>query len=226
MLSSLLMSPWLSWYTSGPRPQGADNCTNINLLGTSTWTFPGRLSQPYLNLILWWSIRNQQLSHDKHNDVKLDGSDWSSSGSDRDLWIHDCLHARTLLLTLHRLSKIVSPPLFLDDRLVDLARGDVVVSMQGDIQKPLIVAQVKVNLTTIIQDKDLTCVVCNRNPGIAINSSLAWLPLTTNQHKCAALSQVEKPSFQHHSYHPGYSLVKLLCSSETLISSDAMLWTF
>lgn len=65
-------------------------------------------------------------------------------------------------LTLHRLSQVVSSPLPLDDTLIDLSSGDVVVSVQCHIQEPLVVAEVKVHLTTIVQDKNLAC-GANRN---------------------------------------------------------------
>ena len=65
-------------------------------------------------------------------------------------------------LTLHRLSQVVSSPLPLDDTLIDLSSGDVVVSVQRHIQEPLVVAEVKVHLTTIVQDKNLAC-GANRN---------------------------------------------------------------
>ena len=69
-------------------------------------------------------------------------------------------------LTLHRLSQVVSSPLPLDDTLIDLSSGDVVVSVQCHIQEPLVVAEVKVHLTTIVQDKNLAC-------GVNINAKQA-----------------------------------------------------
>ena len=61
------------------------------------------------------------------------------------------------LLTLHCLSEVVSFSLSLDDRLVDLPCGDVVVTMESHVEKPLVVAEVKVHFTAVIKDKYLTC---------------------------------------------------------------------
>ena len=57
---------------------------------------------------------------------------------------------------LHCLAKIVSPPLLLYNIGVDFASGDVVVFMESDIQKPLIVSKIQIHLTSIIQDINLT----------------------------------------------------------------------
>ena len=64
-----------------------------------------------------------------------------------------CAHCT---LTLDSLAEVVSKALLLDDVLVDLARGDVVVAVQSDVKETLIVAEVKVHLTTVIQHKHLT----------------------------------------------------------------------
>lgn len=54
------------------------------------------------------------------------------------------------LLTLYSLAQVVSLPLLVDDRLVDLASGEVVVSGKTDIQETLIISQVQIYLPTII----------------------------------------------------------------------------
>lgn len=54
---------------------------------------------------------------------------------------------------LHSTTKVVALPLALDNVLVDLARGDVVFSSQGDVKVPLVVAQVKVDFSAIVEDK-------------------------------------------------------------------------
>lgn len=59
------------------------------------------------------------------------------------------------LFTLHSLSQVVAPPLFVDDWLVDLAGGQVVVSGQPDVEEALVVPQVQVHLAPVIQHKHL-----------------------------------------------------------------------
>jgi hypothetical protein len=56
---------------------------------------------------------------------------------------------------LHSLSQVVPLALSVDDLLVDLASCDVVVAVQGHIQKAFVIAKVKVNLTPIVQHKHL-----------------------------------------------------------------------
>lgn len=56
---------------------------------------------------------------------------------------------------LHRLAKIVAPPLALDHVLVDLARRDVVVAREGDVEVPLVVAQVQVHLAAVREHEHL-----------------------------------------------------------------------
>lgn len=53
-------------------------------------------------------------------------------------------------LTLHSLAQVVSLPLLVDDRLVDLPSGEVVVSGKTDVQETLIIPQVQIYLPTII----------------------------------------------------------------------------
>lgn len=53
--------------------------------------------------------------------------------------------------TLHSLAQVVSPPLFVDDRLIDLAGGQVVVSGQPDVEETFVVAQIQVYLAPVIQ---------------------------------------------------------------------------
>ena len=51
---------------------------------------------------------------------------------------------------LYGLAKVVSLPLFLDDIIVHLPSGDIVVPSQGDVEKSLIVAQVQIDFSAII----------------------------------------------------------------------------
>lgn len=59
----------------------------------------------------------------------------------------------TPCLTLYSLAQVVSLPLLVDDRLVDLASGQVVVLGEPDVQEAFVVPQVQVHLATIVQHK-------------------------------------------------------------------------
>ena len=56
---------------------------------------------------------------------------------------------------LHCFSEVVALPLLLNDVRVDFARGEVVVSAKGDVQVALVVAQVEVSFTAVVEDVDL-----------------------------------------------------------------------
>lgn len=60
------------------------------------------------------------------------------------------------LFTLHCFAKVVSPPLLVDDRLVDLASGQVVVSGQPNVKEAFIVPQIQVYLTPVIKHEHFT----------------------------------------------------------------------
>ena len=60
-------------------------------------------------------------------------------------------------LTLNCLPQIVSIPLSLNNVLINLSRGYVVVAVKSDVEETLVVPEVKVHFTTIIQYKHLTC---------------------------------------------------------------------
>lgn len=67
--------------------------------------------------------------------------------------------------TLNGLAQVVSPPLLVDDRLIDLARGQVVVSRKPNVEEALVVSQIKVHLASIVQHKHLSCrafALCDR----------------------------------------------------------------
>lgn len=69
------------------------------------------------------------------------------------------------LFTLHSLAQVVSPPLFVDHRLIDLASGQVVVSGQPDVEETFVVPQIQVYLAPVIQHKHFPWTVwawCNR----------------------------------------------------------------
>lgn len=70
----------------------------------------------------------------------------------------DCI--RDVRHDLHRLAQIVALALALDDMLVDLARGDVVLTRQGDVQVALVVAEIEVDFAAVGEDKDLAMSAC------------------------------------------------------------------
>jgi len=62
-----------------------------------------------------------------------------------------------IITTLNSFSKVVATSFTIDDILVDLAGRDVVVSSQSHVKEPLIVAEVKIHLSTVVQDKHFPC---------------------------------------------------------------------
>lgn len=55
---------------------------------------------------------------------------------------------------LHRLAQIIALALALDDLLVDLARRDVVVARQGNVEVALVVAEIQVDFAAVGEDED------------------------------------------------------------------------
>ena len=60
---------------------------------------------------------------------------------------------------LHRLPKVVPVPLVLDDRPVHLTCGDVMVAVQIDIQESLIITEIEIHLSPIIENEHLTMLI-------------------------------------------------------------------
>jgi hypothetical protein len=56
---------------------------------------------------------------------------------------------------LDRAPQVVAPPLLRDDRLVDLAGGEVAVLRQDGVREPLVVPEVQVRLGAVVGDVDL-----------------------------------------------------------------------
>jgi hypothetical protein len=54
---------------------------------------------------------------------------------------------------LDRFPKIIASTLALDNVLVDLSGGDVVLAGQGDVEISLVVPEIKVDFTAIVEDK-------------------------------------------------------------------------
>ena len=56
-------------------------------------------------------------------------------------------------------AQIVAPALFLDDGVVDLAGGDVVVARHAARGEPFVVAQIEVGLAAVVGDEDLAVLI-------------------------------------------------------------------
>jgi hypothetical protein len=66
----------------------------------------------------------------------------------------DCI--RQVWNNLDRFADVLASTLLLDDVLVDLACGDVVLAREGDVEVAFVVAKVEVDFTAIVEDKDFT----------------------------------------------------------------------
>ena len=70
---------------------------------------------------------------------------------------------------LYRLAQVVTAALPLDDLRVDLAEGDVVVSCEGDIEVALVVAQVEIDFSAIVQDVDFSMLFRVHGAGVGVD---------------------------------------------------------
>lgn len=59
------------------------------------------------------------------------------------------------MITLNSLAQIVAASFSIDHILIDLACGDVVVSMQRDVQEAFVVAQIEIDLATVVEHEHL-----------------------------------------------------------------------
>lgn len=69
---------------------------------------------------------------------------------------------------LHSLSEIVSTTLLFNYTLIYLSRGDVVISSQFYIQKPLIVAKIQIDLASISENIDFSMFIRAHCTSIAV----------------------------------------------------------
>lgn len=97
---------------------------------------------------------------------------------------------------------------------VDLSRGNVVVAAERDIEVPLVVAQVEVSLSSIVEDKDLSVLGRCHGTGIDVHvgvnldgrdSQTQGLEEQTSRRGCAAQAIQES--------HDGERMLQLLLSS-------------
>jgi hypothetical protein len=51
----------------------------------------------------------------------------------------------------------ITTNLLLDDFLVDFASGDIIIAGEGDVEIPLVVAKVEIDLSSVVQDIHLAC---------------------------------------------------------------------
>lgn len=56
---------------------------------------------------------------------------------------------------MHGLAKVIALALALNDVLVDLAGGDVVIAGEGNVEVALVVTKVEVDFAAVGEDKDL-----------------------------------------------------------------------
>jgi len=57
---------------------------------------------------------------------------------------------------LNGASEVVTPSFTLNDMLVDFARGYIVFTGQGDVEVTLVVSEIEVYLTTVVENEDFT----------------------------------------------------------------------
>jgi hypothetical protein len=57
---------------------------------------------------------------------------------------------------LNSLSEVVAPPLTLNYVLIDLARCDIILACEGDVEVALVVSEVEIDFSAIVEDKDFT----------------------------------------------------------------------
>lgn len=57
---------------------------------------------------------------------------------------------------LNSLSEIITATLTLDNVLVDLAGGNVLVAREGDVEVTLVVSEIEVDFAAVVEDVDFT----------------------------------------------------------------------
>ena len=76
---------------------------------------------------------------------------------------------------LYRLTQIVTPTLFLYDRLVNTTGGQIVITRQSGVGKPFVVTQVEIRLGSIICDKNLTVLIGTHRTWINVEIRIKFL---------------------------------------------------
>mmetsp|Transcript_49212 Transcript_49212/g.87887 ORF Transcript_49212/g.87887 Transcript_49212/m.87887 type:complete len:330 (-) Transcript_49212:387-1376(-) len=80
--------------------------------------------------------------------------------------VHDLV--RDMRDQLNRLAQVFSLALVVDHGAVDLAGSDVVLALQMQVQRPLVVTHIQIRLRTIIQDEHLTVLVGAHQPRVRV----------------------------------------------------------
>lgn len=73
---------------------------------------------------------------------------------------------------LHGFAQVVALALTLDDMLVDLARGDVVVACEGDVEVALVVAEIEVDFAAVGENEYFAMPVQYQRP--VLGRSVGW----------------------------------------------------
>ena len=69
---------------------------------------------------------------------------------------------------MNGLAEVVAAAFLLNDPLVDLAGGDVVVTRELAVQEAFVVAEVQIHLAAIVEDEDLAVLVRGERAGIYV----------------------------------------------------------
>lgn len=116
-----------------------------------------------------------ELTHSLNEGSALNIANSSSQLNDAHIWrfigiIHwNSSHALNPILDsicqvrndLHGATKVIAAPLLLNDMLVDLAGCDVILTSESNVQVALVVSEVEINFSTVIENKDFTMPVNN-----------------------------------------------------------------
>jgi hypothetical protein len=70
---------------------------------------------------------------------------------------------------LHSTSKVITATLAFNDVLVDLASRNVVLTRQSDVEVALVVSEIEIDLTAIVQDEDFTVLRRCHSSGINVH---------------------------------------------------------
>ena len=115
--------------------------------------------------------------------LALDIADRTADLRDDDISAVCLRHVVDLLLDLvrdvrddlHRRAEVLALALLVEDRPVNLARRDVGVFRQVDVNEALVVAEIEVRLRTIIRDKDLAVLVRTHRARIDVDIRIEFL---------------------------------------------------
>ncbi len=87
---------------------------------------------------------------------------------------------------LNRAAEIIASALFCNDRVIDLACGEIIVTPKLGVCEPLVVTQVEVGLCPVVGHKDLT--MLKRIHGARININV-WVQLLKRYRQSSAFKE-------------------------------------